>query len=193
MNYEVRLTTEAENDLRGIFEYIAFELQSPQNAAGQLDRLEQSIMVLDQMPERFRVYEKEPWHSRNLRIMPVDNYLVFYIPNHEEHTVKVMRVMYGGRDIAKQLNRLLYPYNYVQSREIGFFLLPGEIRALFMRSCRKGVWPIADMKNNMEKLNGWLHRRIRMCIWKQWKPPGTRKRGAAKRFNKTKADRMGML
>ena len=32
MNYEVRLTTEAENDLRGIFEYIAFELQSPQNA-----------------------------------------------------------------------------------------------------------------------------------------------------------------
>lgn len=107
MNYEVRLTIEAENDLRGIFEYIAFELQSPQNAAGQLDRLEQSIMVLDQMPERFRVYEKEPWHSRNLRIMPVDNYLVFYIPNHRELTVKVMRVMYGGRDIPKQLNRLM--------------------------------------------------------------------------------------
>ena len=107
MNYEVRLTIEAENDLRSIFEYIAFELQSPQNATGQLDRLEQSIMSLDQMPERFRVYEKEPWHSRNLRIMPVDNYLVFYIPNHRELTVKVMRVMYGGRDIPKQLNRLM--------------------------------------------------------------------------------------
>lgn len=107
MNYEVRLTTEAENDLRGIFEYIAFELQSSQNAAGQLDRLEQSIMSLDQMPERFRVYEKEPWHSRDLRIMPVDNYLVFYIPNHEEQTVKIMRVIYGGRDIDKQLNRFL--------------------------------------------------------------------------------------
>ena len=107
MNYEVRLTTEAENDLRGIFEYIAFELQSPQNAAGQLDRLEQCIMSLDQMAERFRVYEKEPWHSRDLRIMPVDNYLVFYIPNHEEQTVKIMRVIYGGRDIDKQLNRFL--------------------------------------------------------------------------------------
>ena len=107
MNYEVRLTTEAEDDLRGIFEYIAFEVQSPQNAAGQLDRLEQSIMSLDQMPERFRVYEKEPWHSRDLRIMPVDNYLVFYIPNHEEQTVKIMRVIYGGRDIDKQLNRFL--------------------------------------------------------------------------------------
>ena len=78
MIYEVRMTPEAKNDLRGIFEYIAFDLQSVQNAAGQIDRLEKGISELDQMPERFRKYEKEPWHSRNLRVMPVDNYLVFY-------------------------------------------------------------------------------------------------------------------
>lgn len=35
---------------------------------------------------------------------------------------------------------------------------------------------IADMKNNIENLNGWLYRRIRMCIWKQWKQPKTRMR-----------------
>ena len=35
---------------------------------------------------------------------------------------------------------------------------------------------IADMKNNIERLNSWLYRRIRMCIWKQWKLPKTRKR-----------------
>lgn len=35
---------------------------------------------------------------------------------------------------------------------------------------------IADMKNNIESLNGWLYRRIRMCIWKQWKLPRTRRR-----------------
>ena len=35
---------------------------------------------------------------------------------------------------------------------------------------------IADMKSNIENLNGWLYRRIRMCIWKQWKLPRTRKR-----------------
>lgn len=60
MNYKVQLTETAENDLRGIFEYIAFDLQSIQNAAGQLDRLEQSIISLNHMPERFRVYEKSP-------------------------------------------------------------------------------------------------------------------------------------
>ena len=41
---------------------------------------------------------------------------------------------------------------------------------------RRGVPCIADMKNNIESLNGWLYRRIRMCIWKQWKLPKTRKR-----------------
>ena len=35
---------------------------------------------------------------------------------------------------------------------------------------------MADMKNNIESLNGWLYRRIRMCIWKQWKLPKTRRR-----------------
>ncbi|MCL6557843.1 MAG: type II toxin-antitoxin system RelE/ParE family toxin, partial [Firmicutes bacterium] len=83
MNYEIQLTPEAQNDLRSIFEYIAHDLQSVQNAAGQLDRLEKGIASLHQMPERFRAYDKEPWRSRNLRIMPVDNYLIFYIPDHD--------------------------------------------------------------------------------------------------------------
>ena len=37
-------------------------------------------------------------------------------------------------------------------------------------------YSIADMKNNIASLNGWLYRRIRMCIWKQWKLPRTRRR-----------------
>ena len=35
---------------------------------------------------------------------------------------------------------------------------------------------IASMKNNIDDLNGWLYRRIRMCIWKQWKKPRTKLR-----------------
>ena len=34
---------------------------------------------------------------------------------------------------------------------------------------------IADMKKDIEAMNGWLYRRIRMCIWKQWKLLKTRK------------------
>ena len=53
-----------------------FELQSPENASRQLDHLEEQILSLDTMPERYRKYEKEPWKSRGLRVLPVDNYLV---------------------------------------------------------------------------------------------------------------------
>ena len=35
---------------------------------------------------------------------------------------------------------------------------------------------MADMKSNISALNSWLYRRIRMCIWKQWKLPRTRMR-----------------
>ena len=81
MIYEVELSEQADSDLRGIFEYIAFELQSPENASGQLDRLEEQILSLDTMPGRYRKYEKEPWKSRGLRVLPVDNYVVLYIPD----------------------------------------------------------------------------------------------------------------
>ena len=46
MIYEVEVSEQADSDLRGIFEYIAFELQSPENEIGQLDRLEEQILSL---------------------------------------------------------------------------------------------------------------------------------------------------
>lgn len=50
----------------------------------------------------------------------------------------------------------------------------GQIK-VYMRGWLN-YYGIADMKRNIEALNGWLYRRIRMCIWKQWKQPKTRKR-----------------
>lgn len=106
MTYQVTLTPQAQRDLREIFKYIAIDLQSLQNATGQLDRLETAIASLDQMPERYRIYDNAKWRERNLRIMPVDNYLVFYIPDHNSETVTVLRIMYGGRDIDRQLENM---------------------------------------------------------------------------------------
>ena len=103
--FDVQISEQADNDLRGIFEYIAFELLAPENAAGQLNRLEEAISKLDHMPEKYRMYEREPWRSRGLRVFPVDNCLVFYIPDEETKIVTVIRVMYGGRDVDKELKR----------------------------------------------------------------------------------------
>ncbi len=104
MIYEVQVSEQADSDLRGIFEYIAFELQSPENASRQLDHLEEQILSLDTMSQRYRQYEKEPWKTRGLRILPVDNYVVLYIPDSDKKVVTILRVMYTGRDIDNQLN-----------------------------------------------------------------------------------------
>ena len=104
MIFNVVTSIQAEEDLRGIFEYIAFELLSPENAEKQLERLEKQILSLDEMPERFPRYGKEPWHSRGLRFAAVDNYIVFYLPDVEEQVVTILRVMYSGRNIEEQLS-----------------------------------------------------------------------------------------
>lgn len=111
MKYEVLTIEQAAADLRAIFEYIAYDLLAGQNALNQLNRLEEAILSLDEMPERYPLYDKEPWKERNLRIMPVDNYLVFYIPHSEEKTTTVIRVMFGRRDIDAQLKQATEPNN----------------------------------------------------------------------------------
>ena len=105
MIYDIEISDQAEIDLRGIFEYIVFELQTPENASGQLDRLEACIMDLDHMSKRYRQYELEPWKSRGLRVAPVDNYLGLYIPDDDAQVVTIICAMYGGRDVDTQLNR----------------------------------------------------------------------------------------
>ena len=99
MSYTVTVSEDAEQDLKGIYQYIALELLSPDNALGQLNRLERAILSLDEMPYRFREYGNAKWRKRGLRIMPVDHYCVFYIPDDSAAVVTVIRVIYSARDL----------------------------------------------------------------------------------------------
>ena len=104
MIYHVKIAEQARLDLKTIYDYIANILMVPIVAEKQYFRIEDAIFSLEKMPERFRQYEKEPWRSRNLRIMPVDNYIVFYIVNNENRTATVIRIMYNARNIEKELD-----------------------------------------------------------------------------------------
>ena len=39
---------------------------------------------------------------------------------------------------------------------------------------------LADAKKYLERIDEWLRRRIRMCIWKSWKKPRTRVKNLVK-------------
>lgn len=110
MKFEIVYTAGAKRDLRNIYEYIAQKLLVPETAAGQVQRIMKEIRSLDELPMRFRLYEDEPWHSRGLRFFPVDNYLIFYLPDESTCTVSVVRIMYGGRDIQRQMQETKIEY-----------------------------------------------------------------------------------
>ena len=69
-----------------------------------IDRIMNAIKGLDELSLRHKLYQDEPWHSKGLRVLPVDSYLVFYIVIEEEKTVAIVRIMYGGRNIELQLS-----------------------------------------------------------------------------------------
>lgn len=103
MKYTVKLSTQASEDIKDIYEYIADVLCEKETALNILNLFEENILSLSEMPGRYRIYESEPWQSRGVHVMSVKKYLIFYVINEEEKTVNVFRVIYGSRDIENVL------------------------------------------------------------------------------------------
>jgi plasmid stabilization system protein ParE len=99
--YSVQITDRALEDMEGIYTYIAEQLQAPENAMGQYNRIAEAIQKLDIFPERVRVMDSEPEHKIGLRQFPIDNFSVFYVI--ENDRVIVTRVLYSASDIGKRL------------------------------------------------------------------------------------------
>ena len=85
--------------MEDIYDYIAVDLQSPENAIGQYDRIANAILSLDVFPEKFRVFmEKE---DSEIRRMVVDHYSVFYVILDEK--VVVTNVLYSAVNLEEKI------------------------------------------------------------------------------------------
>lgn len=98
--YTVEITDEALADMEQLYNHIAFVLLAPDNAMGQYNRIADAILKLDVFPERFRIMDSEPEHSKGIRRMPVDNYSVFYVIKQDR--VIVTDVFYSASDIEER-------------------------------------------------------------------------------------------
>ena len=101
-HYHVRITRHAMEKLNGIRTYIAVHLGSPMTAERLRDRLIDSIERLSGSPNRFKVVDFEPEHSRGIRRMNVGGYAVFFVV--DEDTVIVLNILHGMMDIQKRLH-----------------------------------------------------------------------------------------
>lgn len=103
-DYSVIYAPQARDDLRKIYSYIAFDLQAPENAEGQINRIRKEVHSLDFMPSRYGIVDWEPWKSMNMHKVPVDNFVVYYTVDDSLRTVTVIRIFYGGRNVEGIVN-----------------------------------------------------------------------------------------
>jgi toxin ParE1/3/4 len=96
VSWNIEIADAAYEDLRNIYSYIAFELRSPDDARNVLRRILAQIATLDEMPDRFRTYPREPLSSQGVRVMDVGNYCVYYLP--KDGVVSVGRILYCKRN-----------------------------------------------------------------------------------------------
>ena len=102
MTWNVHYSDDAQQDLHGIYSYISDVLLESATARSQANRMMDAVDSLNHTPLRYRLYAHEPWRSIGLCILPIGNFLVFYLPNETKRTVAIIRIMYGGRDAEKQ-------------------------------------------------------------------------------------------
>jgi len=104
--YEVKITTQAQEQLEEIVDYISKELMAPEAANKLLDKMESSIMSLAKFPERHQLVDEEPWKTEGIRKIIVNNFLVYYWIDLVASRVQVIAVIYNKRDQIEQLKRI---------------------------------------------------------------------------------------
>ncbi len=96
--YSVIYSSEAKDDLKSIYSYIAFDLKVPDIAQNQVNRIRKEIRSLAFMPARYQIIDWEPLQSMKIHKLPIDNFIAYYTINSETLTVTIIRIVYGGRN-----------------------------------------------------------------------------------------------
>ena len=104
--YMVKITTQAQEQLKEMISYINYTLQARGTAMKMLDTLEKEIASLAQFPNRVPLTEEEPWHGQGIHKLPVKNYLIYFWVDEEAKKVQVIGIIYGRRDQRHQLSNL---------------------------------------------------------------------------------------
>ena len=106
MEYEVRITLQAQAHLREIRDYIAQKLLAPEAAKNTVQRLGTVMASLSQMPNRVPLIEEEPWRSEGVRVRAVRNFLIYFWVSEAEKTVQIIAVIYARRAQTSVLSQL---------------------------------------------------------------------------------------
>lgn len=93
--YTVKFTQRASEDLEEIYDYISNKLFAENAADNLLQKIEISIMRLEEFPYSCSYVKDEILREKGYRKLIIENYIVFYLVNEEEKDVIIMRILHG--------------------------------------------------------------------------------------------------
>ena len=98
MNYDIHITRAAEKDINNAANYIEFVLLNPQAADDLLNEVEIKLGKLSSFPGKFALVDDPILKDWGIRFTLVKNYIAFYVVSEENHTIYIVRFLYGKRD-----------------------------------------------------------------------------------------------
>jgi len=105
IKYKVIYSPQALKDMDAIYSYISGDLMSAKAAARIIGRIENQVENLALFPESHPKVDWEPWASEGVRKVPVEKFVIYYLPDENTQILKISRVVYGGRNV----DSVIYP------------------------------------------------------------------------------------
>lgn len=97
--YKIKLHARAFKDIDDIFSYITHEIQSPEYARGQTDRIWKVLKTLDTFPQSHQERAEGKYGGKGYRQLLIDNYIAIFKIDETEKIVNVVTVQYQGRNL----------------------------------------------------------------------------------------------
>lgn len=96
--YKVIIEFLAERDLHGLLYYITDTLKEPVMARRVYTSIKEQILTLKSLPLRHSVVQEQPYATKGVRKLLVENYIAFYIIDEEKCEVHILRILYNRRE-----------------------------------------------------------------------------------------------
>ena len=98
--YTYLLTQKAEADLDGIVSYLSLELANAKAASDFVGKLQDVIEETLLFPLSGSLVNNE------FRKKVIGNYVMYYLPDLEQHIIYILRLIYGRRSVEEILRQL---------------------------------------------------------------------------------------
>lgn len=96
MQYKIKISILAEQDLTNIFFNIKYTFNEPIIANKYVAHIKQKLLTLQYIPKKYSLLNNELLKSKGFRKLVIKNYIAFYKINEKEKIVNIERVIYGG-------------------------------------------------------------------------------------------------